>query len=303
MAHAEPAKTLHVSDRRRPSHIHCSGTLRALIAGAAALALSVGASANEVTARFSAHASGSAVTVDHSAWTRLLGRYVKPAADGVNRVDYAAFKAAGHPELKAYVARLEATDPAKLGRAEQVAYWANLYNAKTVDIVLDHYPVGSIREITIGGGLLGLIKKSAGLGGPWKAEVVTVAGRALSLDDIEHGILRPVFKDPRVHYAVNCASYGCPNLATEAFVGATLEQQLEGAARAFVNHPRGISVTNGAVTASSIYDWFQSDFGGSAAGVLDHVRKYAAPELAAKLGGLSSIASYQYDWKLNDVER
>ncbi len=267
------------------------------------LAFAPGASANDVTTKFSAHAAGSAVTVDHSAWSRLLATYVKPTPDGLNQVDFKAFKASGQRELKDYVARLEANDPAKLDRPEQFAFWANLYNAKTIDIVLDHYPVGSIREIEIGGGLFGFIKKSVGAGGPWKAQVLKVSGASLSLDDIEHNILRPVFKDPRVHYSVNCASRGCPNLGVEAFTGATLEAQLDAGARAFVNHPRGIAVAGGSITASSIYDWFQSDFGGSAAGVLDHVRKYATPELAQKLSGLSAIASYDYDWKLNDIAR
>ncbi|MFN3868229.1 MAG: DUF547 domain-containing protein [Hyphomicrobiaceae bacterium] len=290
--------------------VGCAAVRLRLVASAAALLASVAAalapvpaSAKDVTATFSAHTAGSAATVDHSAWTRLLTAHVKPATDGVNLVDYKAFKSAGHADLKSYIARLEAIDPSKLDRAEQFAFWANLYNAKTIDIVLDHYPVASIREIELGSGLLGFIKKSVGVGGPWKAEVMKVSGQALSLDDIEHKILRPVHKDPRVHYAVNCSSYGCPNLGTEAFTGAKLDAQLDAAARAFVNHPRGMTVKSGSVTASSIYDWFQSDFGGSAAGVLDHVRKYAGPELTKKLAGVSSIAAYQYDWKLNDLRR
>lgn len=275
----------------------------AALAAVVVVAGAVTASAKDATAAFSAYTAGSTAVVDHSAWGRLLATHVKPAPDGINLVDYKGFKAAGHADLKAYVARLEAVDPSKLDRPEQFAYWANLYNAKTIDVVLDHYPVASIREIEIGSGLLGLLKKSVGFGGPWKAKIMTVAGQSLSLDDIEHAIMRPVFKDPRVHYAVNCASYGCPNLGTEALTGAKLETQLDAAARAFVNHPRGIDVKDGKVTASSIYDWFVADFGGSAAGVLEHVRKYAVPELAAKLAGVTSIASYDYDWKLNDIVR
>ncbi len=94
--------------------------------------------------------------VDHSAWDRLLKTYVKPGTDGLNRVDYAAFKRDGHAALKAYISRLEAVDPATLTRPEQFALLANLYNAKTVDIVLDHYPVKSIKDISLGGGLLGV---------------------------------------------------------------------------------------------------------------------------------------------------
>lgn len=151
-------------------------------------------------------AIGSPATVDHSAWDRLLKQYVKTGADGINRVDYAAFKAGGQSQLKQYIRGLEASDPARLDRPEQFALLANLYNAKTVDIVLDRYPVASIKDISLGGSLFASLT-----GGPWKAKVLHLNGVELSLDDIEHGILRPVFKDPRVHYAVNCASIGCPN--------------------------------------------------------------------------------------------
>lgn len=244
------------------------------------------------------HASGSSAKVDHSVWDTLLKTYVKPDSTGLNRVDYAAFKAGGQGKLKTYIAGLQKVDPKTLDRPEQFALLANLYNAKTIDIVLDHYPVASIKDISLGGGLFAALK-----GGPWKAEVLTLAGTGLSLDDIEHGILRAVFKDPRVHYAVNCASIGCPNLQAEAFTGAKLQAQLDAGARAYVNHPRGINVTSDGVYASSIYRWFKEDFGNSDAGVLAHVRKYAAAPLAAKLKGKTAIDGNNYDWKLNDVAR
>ena len=164
-------------------------------------------------------------------------------------------------------------------------------------IVLDKYPVKSIKDISLGGGLVTLVT-----GGPWKAKIMKVGGQEISLDDIEHGVLRPVHKDPRVHYAVNCASFGCPNLGTEALTGAKLDAQLDAAAKAFVNHPRGIKVEDGKATASSIYTWFQKDFGGTDKGVLDHVRKYAGPELKAKLEKVTSIAGYDYDWSINEAK-
>ncbi|MBU1211935.1 MAG: DUF547 domain-containing protein [Alphaproteobacteria bacterium] len=234
--------------------------------------------------------------VDHSTWNKLLKAYVKPGQDGLNRVDYGAFKKSGHAALKMYVAGLEKVDPAKLDRRDQFAFFANLYNAKTIEIVLDHYPVKSIKDISIGGGLF-----AAFTGGPWKAKVLRIKGMELSLDDIEHEILRPVFKDPRVHYAVNCASIGCPNLGTEAFTGGTLEAQLDAGARAYINHPRGVTVSRGQVTASSIYSWFKADFGGSDKGVLSHMRKYASPELAEALSRAGSISKHAYDWRLNDT--
>lgn len=236
--------------------------------------------------------------VDHAAWDRLLKTYVKPGTDGLNRVDYAAFKRDGQAALKDYIRALEAVDPATLDRPEQFALLANLYNAKTVDIVLDHYPVNSIRDISLGGGLLGVFSA-----GPWKAKVLKMKGVELSLDDIEHGMLRPVFKDPRVHYAVNCASVGCPNLGTEAFTGAKLDAQLNAAARAYVNHPRGADPKPDGLVVSSIYDWYQKDFGGNEAGVIAHLKSYADPPLAKKLEGATSIADYAYNWSLNDTAR
>ena len=243
-------------------------------------------------------AAAPAQPVDHSAWDGLLKTYVKPGADGLNRVDYAAFKRDSQAALKDYIATLQAVEPATLDRSEQFALLANLYNAKTVDVVLDHYPVKSIKDISLGGGLLG-----AFTGGPWKAKVLEMQGVELSLDDIEHGMLRPVFKDPRVHYAVNCASVGCPNLGTEAFTGARLEAQLDASARAYVNSPRGVDPQLDGLVVSSIYDWYQADFGGGEEGVLAHIRRYADPSLAAALQGTRSIDDYNYIWSLNDIER
>lgn len=272
-----------------------------LFAAGGGIGSTVAVAADDVTSAFKTVAAGSTQTVDHAVWDRQLKAYVKTAPDGVNRVDYKAWKASGHGELKRYVATLESVDPAKLDRPEQMAFWINLYNAKTIDVVLDHYPVTSIRQISLEASLFGFLKKSVGAGGPWKTEVVKVGGHKLSLDNIEHNILRPIYKDPRVHYAVNCASYGCPNLQAAAFTGATLDELLDAGARAYVNHPRGLKVEGGRIKASSIYDWFQSDFGGNAAGVLEHARRFASPEVKAALEGKSSIDSFDYDWRLNDI--
>jgi hypothetical protein len=234
--------------------------------------------------------------VDHSAWTKLLSTFVVASPDGINRVRYADFKKEGQRALKAYVKSLEGVDVTSLGRSEQWAYWANLYNAKTIDIVLDAYPVKSIKDISLGGSLT-----AAFTGGPWMAKVLKVAGQDLSLDDIEHGILRPVFKDPRVHYSVNCASIGCPNLMREAFTGAKLDAQLDAGATAYINNARGLNVSGGKVMASSIYDWFKADFGGNAAGVLAHAKTYADPALKQKLESITTISGYDYNWSLNDA--
>lgn len=246
--------------------------------------------AQDIKAAFEAYGDQ---TVDHSAWTALLSTYVKKGDDGLNRVDYAGWKRNGHAALKDYVAALAKVDPKTLSRDAQFAYWANLYNAVTIDIVLDHYPVATIRDIDISGFFSN---------GPWGKKVVTVNGIELSLNDIEHVIMRGTFEDPRVHYAVNCASIGCPNLGTEAFVGATLQAQLDEAARIFVNSPRGFQVSSGRVRASKIYSWFQEDFDGSEAGVLAHARKYAEGALKTALEGRDDISGFDYDWALNDTK-
>lgn len=243
-------------------------------------------------------ASGSTRTIDHSAWDSLLKAYVKVSPDGVNRVDYASFKAKAHSDLKTYIRSIEETDPTTIDRAEQFALLANLYNAKTIDIVLDHYPTASIKDISLGGSLLASLT-----GGPWKAKVLRLKGVELSLDDIEHGILRPIFKDPRVHYAVNCASVGCPNLQPEAFTGAKLDGQLNAAARAYINHPRGAAVAGSNLMISSIYNWFKDDFGRSDENVIRHLQSYANPPLTEQLRSVRSVSGYSYDWRLNDIRR
>jgi hypothetical protein len=138
--------------------------------------------------------------------------------------------------------------------------------------------------------------------GPWKAKLVKVAGIALSLDDIENLIVRPVFKDPRAHYALNCLSIGCPNMRAGALTAGNLEAELEQASAEFVNHPRGITIADGKVVASSVYEWFADDFGGPA-GVLAHLAKYAEPPLKARLATVKAIDGYGYDWALADASR
>ncbi len=235
---------------------------------------------------------------DDAAYDALLARYVSASADGVNRVDYARWVAnrADRAALDAYVAALENERPSTFARDRAFAYWVNLYNAVTLQVVLERYPVRSIRDIRSEG--TGLDPR--GLIGPWRTKRVTVEGRRLSLDDTENSVLRPTFNDPRVHYAINCASIGCPNLMARAWRAETLNADLDAAASAYINHPRGVSVSgNGEVRVSSIYRWFREDFGGSDANVMAHLRRYASPELAARLQDADRIAGHSYDWALN----
>jgi hypothetical protein len=226
----------------------------------------------------------------HAPWTALLSKYVHASTDGVNRFDYGALKAsaADRAALDAYIAGFEERDISGDNKAAFAA-WANLYNAVTVRYIVSKYPTGSIKD-----GFL--------FGGPWKKVKVMVGDREVSLDDIEHKILRPTFHDPRVHYAINCAAISCPNLRDKAWEPATLDGDLDAAARAYINDPRGVTVTDNSLILSSIYDWFEADFGGSRQGVIDHLLKYADKGLAAQISANPKIRSYTYDWSLNDTE-
>ena len=245
--------------------------------------------------RWEQHDPTSAAKIDFSAWDGLLKRYVHVSPDGVNRVDYAAFGAQGKPGLENVIADLAALPISRYNRDEQLAYWINLYNAVTVKVILDHHPVESIRDIDISPGLFA--------DGPWDKELVSVEGEALSLNDIEHRILRPIWQDPRLHYAVNCASIGCPNLARDAYDGVRVGEMMEVAAKAYINDPRGVSVDGNKVTVSKIYDWFQEDFGGSTQSVLAHLKRYASADLSARLAAIGDIKDAHYDWSLNGTAR
>ncbi|MEM7221326.1 MAG: DUF547 domain-containing protein [Pseudomonadota bacterium] len=234
---------------------------------------------------------GSSEIVDHSAWNAFLSTYRVEGLDGIARLRYAAVTEADLAALESYISALEQVDVAALDRPEQLAYWINLYNAKTVALVLRDYPVNTIRRVD--GGLLAT--------GPWNRDVVEVDGRALSLNDIEHTIVRPIWQDARVHYAFNCAALGCPNLIAEAYTGETIDEVLDENARAYVNDPRGFHFEGDRLTASRIYVWFVEDFGGTEAGVLEHAARYAEPELGERLLEAGRINSYEYDWGLNDA--
>jgi len=230
----------------------------------------------------------------------LLARYVIEPPDGVTRVRYAALKASVEDmrALDAWITEAATRSPSRMARPEAFAYWANLYNALTLKVVLERYPVRSIRDIRSSGVPL----DPKGYIGPWRTRLVTVEGKRMSLDDIENGTMRPFFRDPRVHYAVNCASIGCPNLWPRVWRAATLEAELNSAAAAYVNHPRGVTILpDGRLRVSSIYIWFREDFGGDEAGVIAHLRQFAAPPLTQRLTRRTSIAEDAYDWALNNA--
>jgi hypothetical protein len=245
----------------------------------------------ELWERWTAQDPASAAEIDHADWGALLRRYVKTDASGVNRFNYAQVSAPDREALRGYISRLSGVAIGRYARPEQLAYWINLYNALTVQVILNHYPVASIRDIDISPGLFA--------DGPWGATLATVEGHPVTLNDIEHRILRPIWRDPRIHYAVNCASIGCPNLAAAPYRRATIEPMLEDAVRAYVNNPRGARVEDGRLIVSSIYIWFGDDFGSGDAAVIEHLRRHAEAPLREALRGRTAIDGHAYDWSLN----
>ena len=246
----------------------------------------------DLWAKWQAHDSQSQQQIDHQEWQIFLQKYVDTNdPSGVALVDYAAVTETDKTRLRGYLAQLAALPISQYNRQAQAAFWINLYNALTVQLILDHFPVDSIVDIDISPGFFSF--------GPWDAKLVTVEGEGLTLNDIEHRILRPIWQDSRLHYAINCASMGCPNLASVAYTSKNLETLLEQGARAYVNHPRGVDFKGNALVVSKIYEWFQEDFGGNEAGVLAHLKKYASEPLATRLKQYEGDLDFDYDWSLN----
>jgi len=222
-----------------------------------------------------------------AAYEALLGKRISKGAGDLNLFDYAGTKSSGDDQIiRDYVAYLSAQNPDTMGAAEATAYWANLYNAETLRVIIDNYPVKSIRKI-------------GGFSGPWKKNTLVINGEDVSLNDVEHEILRKKYASPYIHYMVNCASIGCPNLSTTLWKADTLEADQIAAAEAYVNSPRGVAIDGNKLELSSIYKWFKEDFGGKD-GLLPHIRKHAGPELAAAIDGGAKIDGYEYDWSLNE---
>lgn len=230
---------------------------------------------------------------DHAAWDRVLKGYVNAAGE----VDYAAIKR-NSKDLDQYVAQLARISPANRpelfpSRAAKLAYWINAYNAFVTHGVVSQYPARSVRDLGV---LYGFF---------WR-NYHTAGGVRITLRSLENDILRKEFADPRVHFAIVCASLSCPMLSRDAFTEANTESLLDAQARRFINQRRNVNIDaqKNSVTLSRIFEWYRQDFVGSGSrrALLDYIRRYLTPERQRSLAALKSpsIGFFDYDWAIND---
>ena len=243
--------------------------------------------------RWARHDPESTQEIDHGAWARFLDANLRDFEDGTTLVAYSRVSKADADALDDYVNAMGRLPVSQYARGEQLAYWINLYNARTVQLVLAYFPVDDLRHIKISPGRFAF--------GPWDKKILVIEGEHLSLNDVEHRILRPLWQDNRLHYALNRAAIGSPNLLAEPFEAGNAERLFDRAARGFINHPRGVRVDKGRLTVSRLYLWYEPDFGGSVKGVLDHLREHAAAALGQELAAVRRIDAYDYYWELNEA--
>ncbi len=220
--------------------------------------------------------------MDHHLYAELLKTHVK---NGV--VDYQGFKK-DEARLDRYLEMLAKTDTQGLSRNDQFAFYINAYNAWTIKLILSGYPgVESIKD-------LGSFFKS-----PWKKKIARIDGKVITLDNIEHDILRARFKDPRIHFAVNCASKSCPPLMSKPYKGGVLDHQLTSMTEKFINDPEYNHLKGKTLYVSRIFDWYADDFNGDIVGFF---LKYAKGNTLAMLKENRSeidVEYLDYDWSLN----
>ena len=212
--------------------------------------------------------------VDHSKWDALLNKNVSSSG----KVNYKGFLR-DKKELETYLDILEANTPSKSwSRNATLAYWINVYNAYTVKLIIDNYPVKSIKEIS----------------NPWGKKFFTLGGNKYSLEDVEHKILRKM-GEPRIHFAINCASYSCPNLLNEAYTEAKLSKQLAEVAKDFINDKSKNTITATSIEISEIFNWFGGDFK-TKGSLIDFLNQYSTVKISSK----AKTSFKDYNWNLNE---
>lgn len=228
--------------------------------------------------------TSNAAPVDHSAWDKLLKKHVNDKGF----VNYTAFKK-DYDELKKYLNMLSESAPNdKWSKDEQLAYWINAYNAFTIQLILDNYPgITSIKDI-------GSKIKIPFVNTPWDVKFITIGGKKMDLNNIEHGIIRKKFDEPRIHFALVCAAKSCPPLRNEAFVADRLDKQLDEQGRDFINDKTKNNVSKDKADLSKILSWYGGDFTKKMP-IADWINKYST----VKLDKNASITHMEYDWALN----
>ena len=230
-----------------------------------------------------------APAIDYTGFDRLLKKYV----DNRGLVNYKAFKT-DSTALDAYLTLLSENPPtANWSKPEQIAYWINAYNAYTIRLILDHYPVKSIKDI-------GPAKQINRVSTPWAKKFFTIGGNAMSLDSIEHGILRKNYHDypdwPRIHFTLVCAARSCPRLRNEAYTAAKLDAQFDDQGRNFLNDQTKNNVGSEQAKLSKLFLWYKADWQSTGQSVMNWVNRYAT----AKLTPDTPVTFLDYDWTLNE---
>lgn len=220
----------------------------------------------------------------HQQWDKLLKKYVSDHG-AVNYNGLLSEK----DQVDAYLDLLDRNPPQSYwSREEKLAFWINTYNAATVKLILDNYPVESIQDLHPD-------LKIPFIRDVWHLEFFTIGGEERSLDEVEHGILRKAFNEPRIHFAVNCASISCPILLNEAFQPVKLEAQLTQQARAFINNPYRNQINQDQAYLSKIFKWFTGDFTENGT-LVDFINQYSDTQISEE----TDIDHLAYNWKLND---
>jgi hypothetical protein len=221
----------------------------------------------------------------HQIWNELLQQHVTKTGE-VNYKGFIKDKA----KLQRYLDTISNTPPDKKNwtKEEQLAYWINAYNAYTVKLIIDNYPLKSIQD-------LHPTLKVPGVNTVWHKKFFKIGGQDASLDEIEHKILRKEFNEPRIHFAINCASFSCPPLRNEAFIATKLEKQLDEMAKAFINDPKRNKITSDKAELSQIFNWFKGDFTKKGS-LIDFLNKYSKTKIKAN----AKINYMDYDWSLNE---
>jgi len=242
--------------------------------------------------------ASAAVPPDYKVWGELLSKYYDPA-QGMN---YKALKAQDKPALDELRRQLAQVDVQALSRPDQLAYWINLYNVNVVATVIEGYPIASIRDLSTDP----LIRLNV-----FKKDVVDTKRGKLSLNDVENDQIRNGFKDPRIHFAINCAAKSCPPIRTEPYAGSRISEQLDDQARKFLNGPNGVRLgKKGAILVlhvTKILDWFGKDFQswwgvGPEGLVVRYVSSDKRKQIEAA-GNQIEVEFDDYDWKLNDASK